>query len=66
MRAAIALVGVVEVRVGVEMEDLDGSVMSRDGPQDRKRDGVVAAQQDRRRALGEAGGHRSFDPPVVS
>jgi len=46
MRARIALEIVIQVRMGIEVQDRDRTVMGMDCFHDRKRDGVVTAKQD--------------------
>lgn len=43
MTAPVAIEFVIEIGMGVEVQDLNGTVMGGDGLQDRVSDGVIAA-----------------------
>ncbi len=48
VRARVVLVGMVDIRMRIDVHDREAAVAAPHGPHDRVRDGVIAAQADQR------------------
>jgi hypothetical protein len=62
MAQGIAAEIVVKVRVSVEMENGDGSALVRDAADDRKSHHMIAAEEQRRRAIAQRLGRTAANP----